>query len=369
MSETQSTKIYILPVSGGEFPCQLGLLSEVYYGILKLYNGSFPGGKCYSPDICLGASGGNISAYIGLASDWVPEKIQAICKEIESEMFIRNWWPGPLSVLPSGILGILSGKSLYRPGYGPFGLFNSIFTNSESIQRSEILTLTFNETDRQPQIFSNRGKQNSNFNNEMFDYETIIGYQVDHLIYNNGDISKISETTTASYSIPLITQLKEIDTKKYGDGGISYASPFTPMKLIIGKNYTPTLTHKLQMIYFCSYNVEDKDVDTSSFYGDSNTLSVSLKQMLNASILQDRWSGWQLLAMYGIQLQFERGTDINSDELGQIFSRINDKSYYLILYPKNSPHIDILNFNTNDILRVIEDSSKDYGYYLWYELN
>lgn len=357
-------KIYILPISGGEFPAQLGLLSQLYYAHLSLNNGLYSSDS-YQPDICCGASGGNICSYIGLAADWNPDRIKAICKEIDPKMFIRNWWSGPLEFLPSMLLGITK-QAIYRSGYGPLSLFETLFTPT-TIQNSEILTLTFNETDKIPQIFSNRGLDNSFFKPDMFTYKTILGYNIDNISYADGDINKISEITVASYTIPLITQLKQIDGKNYGDGGISYASPFTPMRFVIGDNYTPSDTSKLQMTYFCSFNMNDPNLDTSSFYGTGSAFTNSLEQMLRTSILEDRWLGWQLLQMYGLKLDFEQGTDLDSKELGQILGRIQNKSYYLILYPKKAPHIDILNFNSKDILRVIDEASVDFCYFLWYE--
>lgn len=358
----EKLRAYIFPISGGEFPNQLALLVQLYYAILELNDGRFPGAKDYAPDLCFGASGGNISAYIGMGADWNAEAIKAICREIEPSMFVLNWWTGPLSFLPSALLGI-GNQSLYRPGSGPKALFEKLFPNSEMITRSEILTLAYNDTENTPQVFSNRSEENSFFKPDSFSRENKILYQVDSVTYNDGNIDKISDATVASYSIPLVTQLKDIDGKRYADGGVSYASPFMPLHMILTQDM---IDKKLQLTYFCSYNMNDPSINRTSFYGNS-LIGKSLQQMLHTSILNDRAAAPQVLRMRGLDLAFEEATNVKIAELALLLKRIQDKNYALFLYPMGAPYIDILNFTTQDILDTINESSQSCGYFLWKE--
>ena len=60
-------KIFILPVSGGGFATQLGIL----YYLLEA--------KRIIPDIVLGSSGGNVAAYISMLSNWYHKTILKNC--------------------------------------------------------------------------------------------------------------------------------------------------------------------------------------------------------------------------------------------------------------------------------------------------
>jgi predicted acylesterase/phospholipase RssA len=359
-------KIYIFPISGGEFPNQLALLSQVYYAILENTNGSFPGSKGYAPDICFGCSGGNIAAYTGMAADWNPERIISICKEVDPQMFIRNWWPGPLGVLPSAIAGIVGGGSLYRSGYGVLPLFRELFPNPDKAMVTEILTLTFNQTEKKPQIFTNRGEDNSYLPPTAFTESNSFMYQVSDMTYNDGDIEKISAATMASYSIPLVVQPRSIDGEKHTDGGVSYASPFTPVHQLLAASYPPTSSRKLQITYFCSYDMNDPNTDRSSFYG-KNSLGISLQQMLHTSILGDRALALQLLRYFVNNPSFEEGKKINTSELANLLLRLKDKNYALILYPSGAPYINILDFTAKDIIDTIAEASSNYNYFVYFE--
>ena len=96
--------IYCIPSSGGRFACQLGLLSEVC-GILD------------KPCTILATSGGNLSSYILLASDYSANGILRVCNYISSKLFSMTWWPKNLNFLPSFIIGFTRG-SIYKAGSG-----------------------------------------------------------------------------------------------------------------------------------------------------------------------------------------------------------------------------------------------------------
>lgn len=356
-------RVYVLPISGGEFPSQLAMLSEMYDATI-LANDGFPGESQIQPDLVLGASGGNISAYVGLGADWSSSGIIRICRMVEQDMFIKSWWPDALNFLPTWILGLFT-QSLYRAGYGIQPLFETIFT-PETVTRTSVMTLTFNETKGNPQIFCNQSEEQSPIKNSMFREEDEISYDVSSITFNDGNIEKISDATTASYSIPLVTQLQSIDGEQHADGGINYASPFTPLHLKIVQNYPPTPERKLQLIHFSSYNMNDPEVDRTSFYGDGK-LAKSFSQLMHCSILQDRSLLFQVLQLCGLQLTEERGYKINTPDLAVLLNRIRDKNFALILYPSGAPHIDIFDFKPEDIINCINQARIDYNYFLWIE--
>ena len=118
--------IYCLPVSGGGFCTQLGLLSEIYAAKKLAKNGIFNGSQDYQPNMCLCSSGGNVSAYIGMAADWSDTGIERISRKIRSEIFVKSWVPSELNFLPSWLFSF--NGAIFRQGYGGYGIFNAMFT-------------------------------------------------------------------------------------------------------------------------------------------------------------------------------------------------------------------------------------------------
>lgn len=359
-------RIYILPISGGEFPNQLALLSEVTEALMTI--NAVTGEQSYAPDLLMGASGGNISAYLALASDWTYTSIIKNCYFVNQSLFIRDWEPKPLRNFIPGFASAVLHGSLYRAGGGATSLFETFF-NRETIVRSEILTLTFNQTKLTPQIFSNRSEEESFFKNQDFNVEDEVMYDVDSITYNDGDIVRCAEATVASYSIPLITQPQEISGDSHADGGVSFASPLTPTYQKIVQNIFPSLIaqgKKLQIIYFSSYDMNDPSVDRTSFYGNS-TIAKSLAQLLQSSILQDRSIIKTILLECGVRVVFSQGNKINTPELVTLLSQLKNKHYSLILYPTGAPYIKIFSFTPEDIIKTINESRQNYNFILWSE--
>ena len=122
-------RLFILPVSGGAFPVQLGFIRELNkLGI--------------TPDISLGSSGGNVAAYIAAATGWNPENYVNIVKPIHNGMFLASWWPYYLSFLPSYIPGYFKG-SIYANGTGADVYFKKMF-QPETVIQTEIWSGTMN---------------------------------------------------------------------------------------------------------------------------------------------------------------------------------------------------------------------------------
>ena len=79
--------VYTLPVSGGKLVSQLALLQETYDARVASMNGKICGYYSYAPHIVLGSSGGNVSAFIGQASDWTSNGIERNAQHINSNLF------------------------------------------------------------------------------------------------------------------------------------------------------------------------------------------------------------------------------------------------------------------------------------------
>lgn len=236
--ELDPLTIYCLPVSGGGFVAQLGLLSELFEAKRILKDNKIQGSKDYQPDIVLAASGGNVATYIAMAGDWSPEGILRTALKTNSSMFLKSWWPENLDFLPTWLLGIFNG-SMYRRGCGAGQLFKSLYT-TESIQRTEIWTGTYDQSNRRAQFFCNLSPHRSQISSDYFD-ETSHLYGCMPLKYLSGDLEKIAIASIASASIPVLVMEQELDGCEYEDGGTMYASPTTVMaseiyRLIMGAN-------------------------------------------------------------------------------------------------------------------------------------
>ena len=114
-------RVYVLPVSGGALVAQLALIKELSAAIL-LFDIN------HEPHLVMCSSGGNVSAYIGMAANWNPISIDRISSMVESEMLIMNWWPKHLDFLPTALIGVFAG-SIYRQGYGVSKMYENLFNN------------------------------------------------------------------------------------------------------------------------------------------------------------------------------------------------------------------------------------------------
>ena len=97
--------VYCLPISGGGFVAQLGLLSELYVAKWIAEGKRLKGSKAYQPNLVFASSGGNVAAYIAMAGDWSPEGMTRVAEKISTPMFIRSWFPDYMSFIPTWIIG------------------------------------------------------------------------------------------------------------------------------------------------------------------------------------------------------------------------------------------------------------------------
>ena len=206
--------VLVLPISGGAFPIQLGVLCDLT-------------SHGYKPSLTLAASGGNIAAYTALAGKWCPIGIQRVCKQYGSDIFIKSWWPRGLSFMPSILIGFFKG-STHNSSEKPIDLFNELFT-SDTIKESEILTGTIHCSTGRFKLFSNKSKEDSLIGNAPRTHSS----RHMECCYLDGDVKQIAMVCIASASIPAIVPGCNINGELHTDGGNICSSPLTVLKFPI----------------------------------------------------------------------------------------------------------------------------------------
>lgn len=354
-----SYNLYVLPISGGGFPVQLAELSLVY-DAYKINKPLFEGVVDYAPDLVMGASGGNVAAYISLAADWYYEGMVRIIENIDSQMFVKSWWPDNLDFIPTWVLTVFTG-TLYRAGEGPGNLFKTIFTKTR-ITETEILTLAFNKSEFTPQIFSNRSQESSNIP-ELSSRDTIL-YNLRPIEYLDGDISCLSKVCMASAAIPVVTQPQVINGSKYDDGGLSAASPLSLLSNEVA-NIMEKNGKYLHLTYYASYNMdENEDYQRFTQYGEG--IRVSLACMIHSRTLQDRANGVQLIEKVGgVKSTFLTYPNATAELLAAKIQQYKDYHYFLFIYPNKSPDVKINNFKPRDVIELINNIRDNFNFDMW----
>lgn len=371
-------EVYVLPVSGGGFPAQLQ--EVIFYTNQKQLatNTTEETGDYleYTPDICLSASGGNVSSYIGLSGNWTEGGIKRVVQTLNAKMFSRTWWPGPLGFLPTWILGIFEG-SIFRPGYGPSRLLKA-FSDDQSIQDVEIWSGTYNKTQKRTGLFCNK-KSGETLISETtynpFDFKTM------PLIYMAGDIDLISKVTVASASVPILFKPVEIDGDEHIDGGVTYQSPLTPLQneiYNIMKGITTPAPYDLisspfpipagstdpglggrrdkdylHLTYFSPYNMDNTTEKVSSTLGNDSFLSA----MTDASAIKDRYTGINLLQRLKTDLQTITLFDSrHGHSLSTLLSTYRGNHYFCQIYVRTNEWIDMTKFTSADVLQKMNEA-------------
>lgn len=326
-----------MPISGGSFHIQLFLaLKLIKAGLNK-------------PNIILGNSGGSINSYVLLLSGWNTNNIKKILTKIDSSVYSNSWWVQPLDkVFPSYLLGYFRG-SLYNNGTGFCNIFKEM---SHNIKDIEVWSLKVN-------FKTIKGKLSCNSNSSILN---LTGYNYTHnniesIVYNDGDVDKISNDCISSCSIPMMVPAKKDGDDYYVDGGLLYASPLSPLMNPITKT-----SDNFHLIYISSFDMED---DACCKYGDilDNTKNTVDNIMLGPSLL-DRENA---IKMISSNPNYEEGK-CSIKKLSHLLT-IRDKYIRTLIeiYPYDYIKLNINNFNYEDIHRDYKRFvSSGYGYRFWY---
>jgi hypothetical protein len=129
-------------------------------------------------------------------------------------------------------------------------------------------------------------------------------------------------------------------------------------------------TYKLQMTYFSCYDIDGginlQDRETNVFKDAGTTIN----RLIESLAIIDRAKGVELLrAIAGkdTMIKHKHYPHLNATELSAILKEILEyKHYFLNLYPHGSPTINMLSFTGEEIVRKMDEISKEYGALLWY---
>jgi len=350
--------LYVLPVSGGGFPVQLAELCELFEAIKK-NKLQFKSDIDYKPNLVLGASGGNVAGYLAMAGDWYYQGVYRVLEYLSSGVFVESWCP-ELNFIPTWVWTFFTG-SVYRAGPGPVNILNTFF-DKQLIQRTEIVTLTYDQDTFTPQLFSNMEPENSLFSAPPC-IEDVILYETTPVQHACGNVETIAKICMASASVPVITQPQNIEGKNYGDGGTIAASPLSCLQGQILK----LLTDKVHIYYFSPYNLDDStDITKFTQYGNSN-IKKTILRLLHSEMIKDRLSLINLLELYTKQstklLTFK---NVNSTTLSEILETYKDNNYGIVFYPSGAPTVNMLKFDGKNIKEVMNETRLDYNIQLWY---
>lgn len=359
--------IFILPISGGRFVSQLAGIQYLCENDIK-------------PDITLSSSGGNVAAFIASASDWKWPGIERISRELTTDLFVSQW--SNISII-SSIIGWFQ-SNRYNEGKNITEFLKKYFTK-ETIMNNEIWTGTYNRDQKRTCLFCN--KKNSILDISHIDYDLT---QSTLPIFANGDINLIGKYSTASASIPSVVPPQKIMNALYEDGGVSSPSPLTVMSEPILK-YVTDKNISMHLIYINSINLSDHN--QKSINNIIDNIKETTSDLVRSSVVNDRLAAYKLLKNFensplvassrdSSGRNFENSPLGSRDSLTQINNKDFDCNYdnikiikniqtkinhsLLEIYPTIKYEINIINFNSDDIIKGIHSSYKDLKCRFWF---
>lgn len=338
--------ILVLPVSGGGFVNQLA-------SIQHLCESEFV------PDLTLASSGGNVAAYVAVASDWKWAGIKRISRDLTQKLFVKQW----SNIAPiSFVIGYFQG-AVYNKGQGVSDFLNKHFS-PESITKYEIWTGAYNKDLQQACLFCN--KDESILNLDYIDHDLTQSMKP---VFANGDISLISQYGTASASIPAFVPEQKIDANtsidggNYIDGGLAGASPMTIMYEPI-LNYITEHSEPMHLVY-----VNSVDLSSPNLTHCNNVIDIwrqATYNLVRSQTVHDRLSCYSLLRCRpGIinKCEFKCNYE-NMQKVKEIQSRC---MYSMLeIYPAKTYEVCIDNFNGDDVIKKMEQAYEDSRCRFWW---
>lgn len=375
--------VLVLPVSGGGFVSQLGILQHLCE-------------SHFIPDLTLSSSGGNVAAYVAAAANWKWPAIERIARELSQDLFSRPW--NSVSSLAL-VIGYFKGN-VYNKGNGVHDFLLRHFTES-SITKYEIWTGTYNKNRQKARLFCNRSNKIKNMPTE--DDETVsnkksfphsvsidenkvkntstksiskietsimdiscIDYDLTQSIdpiFAAGKIELIADAGVASASIPAIVPAQKIMDEDYSDGGIAGASPLSIMQEPILK-YARDNNVPLHIVYINSVDLSNPRV--KPIHNILDTWKQATNDMIRSQTVIDRLSGYELLRCHpGIMNKEEFICNYeNIERVKLIQARVNYSM--LEIYPTDRFDVELANFNGNDVISAIHMAYKNCRCRLWW---
>lgn len=334
--------ILVLPVSGGGFVSQLGILQHLCE-------------SQFIPDLTLASSGGNVAAYVAAAANWKWAGIERIARELDQSLFAQPW--NSVSSL-SMIIGYFKGN-VYNKGNGVHEFISRHF-DSKTINKYEIWTGTYNKYRQKARLFCNRSRDKSIVDISCIDHELTQSMEP---IFANGNIELISKAGIASASIPAVVPPQKIFDEDYVDGGIAGASPLSIMQEPILK-YIREKDDSLHIIYVNSVDLSSSNLNP--IHNVIDTWRQATNDIVRSHTVIDRLYGYELLRCNpGTMNKAEfLCTPDNMKRIKEIQARV--KYSMLEIYPKDRYDIDLSNFDGTKVINSIHEAYKNCNCRLWW---
>jgi hypothetical protein len=353
--------ILIGTISGGNFPKQLEMLKLLTEMNIK-------------PMLSLGSSGGNVCMYLGMAGSMTPNGIEVVARSLRPEFFIKPWFPWLNNVAPQAVslLTAYFKGSVYKSSEDGIELFNNFFS-PESIVSMEVWVGAVNEKTGSICLFCNKDRENSIIKGNHYNRRIV---KSEPLKYLSGNVEKIWKASLASASIPMVTQVQEIDGERYEDGGAKFASPLTALqdeiKAIARRN-----ENRIHMIYLSGYNVEadlpllhlDNLKDRGMATGDHVVRGMVIHDRLVAyEIVKEVSSfchnGEEVCRNDGIKVHF---VDVQAKAIKEVYSRLHMTECCLFeLYPLIEEELDYTKFSGEDVINLMNRTRNLMAGHLWW---
>jgi hypothetical protein len=342
------------PISGGYFIAQSAILGTLLEARRGLAQGS-------QPDAYFGASGGNLASILSLSFKDTSESVERTAKRLSSDMFVRNWWRGKLSVLPSAVAGVFKNSGIYREGKGADKLLEDVFTSQDILDGPEIWSLTFNTGVELGALNCSKPRANSIFA-DYLDDDYLIESGCGEVNYLDADLKRIADVTLASASIPGLKASVEIGGQRYVDGGIARATPgtFFNEAIIDLRDAVPAYSGYLHYYYILPSQLGDDTTrhnfikSTESINGHWITRVVEyIKNFTVSATFTDKYSVFEnWLRVAGLKrknLTEITLTDVTANKLKPVLESLNDKHYFMIFYPTDDAAVDITDFDNKHL--------------------
>lgn len=336
--------VLVLPVSGGGFVSQLGILQHLCE-------------IAFVPDVTLASSGGNVASYICSAANWRWASIERIARELSHGFFVQPWANIPgLSM----VIGYFKGD-MYHQGTGVHSFLSQYFDN-ETIMKHEIWTGTYNKTQQKARLFCNLTRENSHLDPCLINHELTQSLEP---VYAGGNIALIGDASIASASIPSVVAAQRIFGEDYVDGGVAGASPMSIMKDPL-LDYVAQNKCPLHLVYVNSVDLSNPQHGNAG----SNNLIDNVRQIthniVRSQTVIDRLACYEIFERQGSDILFEEFICDNTTMQRIQNIHANTKFSMTEFYPITPFDINIVNFESDDITKGIRSAYNNCKCRLWY---
>ena len=307
-------RAYVLPISGGYFPYQVGLLEQLIQHDER-------------PDVMLSTSGGNLAAYMAMASGWNHHEIKRIASTVSSSNIVETWSLGSVSALLNG--SMYGTKNCY-------GFFDGMVGNR--ITDMELWTGTYNKKRSLTCLYCNQ--RNSRWFSNTKRLERL-GCMP--LRYCHGNTDLITDVCMASAAVPAVYPERLVASEPHIDGGVSFSSPLSLLHDQLPKD--------AQIVYIHSQKFELTSCPTGNTGIMENT-KYAMSQMVNSMLYQERMLAHDFVSKGGYKVKTE-SIPGNPANLSTVLNRSRRIGRCLVeLYPHTNEYLDFGNFNGDDVVRL-----------------